>query len=218
MAQIASQLEINVAIADDHQIVIDGLKALLDNEPDFAFKAHALNGRAALDLAENLNIDVFLMDIDMPEMDGIEATKVLKREYPDIKVIILTMHDEKSLIRMLMDLGADGYLLKNSDQAELSLAIRNVHEGKKHFSSEVTMSLLQPDEPETQQENLKGLTEREIEILKHIAEGLSNKEIGDKLFISHRTVDTHRTNLMKKLEVHNIAGLIRFAIKNGLVE
>jgi DNA-binding NarL/FixJ family response regulator len=211
-------LEINVAIADDHQIVIDGLKALLDNEPDFAYKSHALNGRAAIELAKNLKIDVFLMDIDMPEMDGIEATKALKQDFPDIKVIILTMHDEKSLIKMLMDLGADGYLLKNSDQAELSLAIRNVYEGKKHFSSEVTMSLLQPDEPAAQKENLKGLTEREIEILTLIAEGLSNKEVGDKLFISHRTVDTHRTNLMKKLDVHNIAGLIRFAIKNGLVE
>jgi DNA-binding NarL/FixJ family response regulator len=211
-------VEINVAIVDDHQLVIDGLRSLLENESGFQFKAHALNGEEALKLAANLKIDVFLMDIDMPVMSGIDATKRLKAEYPHIKVIILTMHDEKSIIKMLMDIGADGYLLKNSNREELVLAIRNVASGKKHFSSDVTMSLLQPDEPKHQGDDLKELTEREIEILKLIAEGLSNKEIGEKLFISHRTVDTHRTNLMKKLEVHNIAGLIRFAIKNGLVE
>ena len=211
-------LEINIAIADDHQLVIDGLKSLLEKDPNLIFKAHALNGVEALNLARNLKVDLFLMDIDMPEMDGIEATQALKKEFPAIKVIILTMHDEKAIIKRLMEIGADGYLLKNCGQDELLLAIQNVFSGKKHFSSEVTMSLLQPDEPEQQAENLADLTEREIEILKLIAEGLSNKEIGEELFISHRTVDTHRTNLMKKLEVHNIAGLIRFAIKSGLVE
>lgn len=211
-------MDINIAIADDHQLVIDGLISLLEKVEGFDVKASALNGQEALRLAENLKIDVFLMDIDMPVMDGIAATQALKKDYPHIKVLVLTMHDEKSMIQMLIDIGADGYLLKNSDQDELALAIKNVHGGKKHFSSEVTMSLLQPDAPGVQKENLKDLTEREIEILTQIAEGLSNKEIGEKLFISHRTVDTHRTNLMKKLEVHNIAGLIRFAIKNGLVE
>ena len=211
-------MDINIAIADDHQLVIDGLVSLLEKVNGFTIKATALNGEEAMRFAEHLNIDVYLMDIDMPEMNGIDTTKALKQDYPDIKVVILTMHDEKSMIQMLMDIGADGYLLKNSDQDELTLAIKNVHQGKKHFSSQVTMSLLQPDAPGIQQENLKDLTEREVEILTQIAEGLSNKEIGEKLFISHRTVDTHRTNLMKKLEVHNIAGLIRFAIKNGLVE
>jgi DNA-binding NarL/FixJ family response regulator len=211
-------MAINLILADDHQLVLDGLKAMLEESPEFELKGQALDGEMAVNLVRNLKVDVVLMDVDMPGMDGVEATKILKNESPDVKVVILTMHDEKSIIRMLMDIGADGYLLKNSSKEELEQAIKAVHGGKKHFSSEVTMALLQPDEPGIQKENLAGLTEREIEILKLIAEGKSNREIGDELFISHRTVDTHRTNLMKKLEIHNIAGLIRFAIKNGLVD
>jgi len=154
----------------------------------------------------------------MPEMDGIEATKQIKTHFPEVKIVILTMHDEQSLVKKLLEIGADGYILKNSSKTELEMAIRQIQSGKKHFSSEVTMILLEEESPAEVNAQLKQLTEREIEILKLISEGLSNKEIGDQLFISHRTVDTHRTNLMKKLDVHNVAGLIRFAIKNGLVE
>ncbi|MBL4710264.1 MAG: response regulator transcription factor [Flavobacteriales bacterium] len=134
------------------------------------------------------------------------------------------MHNEASLIKKVMDIGADGYLLKNSDRHEFHNALCNVSKGKSYFSAEVTQRLLNPNEPsktnfeiDVDTVQLSKLTERELDVLKLIAEGLSNKEIGDELFISHRTVDTHRTNLMKKLEVHNIAGLIKFSIKNGLV-
>ncbi len=210
-------MAINIAIADDHQLVIDGLQSILQDVADFHIKGIAHNGEEALRLVDVLKIDVLLMDVDMPVMDGIKATKQIKKEFPETKVLILTMHDEKSIIKMLMEIGADGYLLKNSSQEELSLAIKNVASGKKHFSSEVTMALLKPD-TEVVNDNLQDLTEREIEILRLVAEGYSNKEIGEKLFISHRTVDTHRTNLMKKLDVRNIAGLIRFGLKNGLVD
>ena len=128
------------------------------------------------------------------------------------------MHNEKEMIKLMLEKGADGYLLKSSGADELAVALQRVMDGQKHFSSEVTMALLQPDKESEDHELLKDLTERELEVLKWIPEGLSNKEIGERLFISHRTVDTHRTNLMRKLEVNNVAGLIRIAFKCGLVE
>jgi two-component system response regulator NreC len=186
--------------------------------------ATASNGKEGLKLVEALKPDLVLTDIDMPIMNGIEFTTVLKRDFPSIKVIVLTMHSEPSLTKKLMELGADGYLLKNADCKELVEGVLRVASGKSYFSTAVTKSLLNEGKAstssfvtETDTVILSRLTSREIEILKSIAEGYSNKEIGDKLFISHRTVDTHRTNLMKKLEVHNIAGLIKFAIKSGLV-
>lgn len=207
-----------IIICDDHQLVIDGLKSLINGVDGIEVISTANNGVEVLEQIKLLKVDLVLMDIDMPVLDGIEATKRIKKEYPELKVIILTMHDEKSIIQMLMDIGADGYILKNSAQEELLHGIQNVKKGNKHFSPDVTMALLRNDPVEAQKKLREELTEREVEILKLIAEGLSNKEIGEKLFISHRTVDTHRTNLMKKIEVNNIAGLIRYAIKNALVD
>jgi two-component system response regulator NreC len=138
--------------------------------------------------------------------------------------MVLTMHDEAALIKRIMEVGADGYMLKNADQQELVSAIRKIAAGEKHFSEKVLQALKEGKTDSSQfslrptdSVLLSTLTEREVEILRLLAEGLSNKEIGDKIFISHRTVDTHRTNLMKKLDVHNVAGLIRFAIRNGLI-
>lgn len=205
-----------ILVCDDHQLVLDGLKSLINGQDDIDVVSTANNGREALRQLEILKVDLILMDIDMPEMNGIEATKILKKDYPEIKIIILTMHDEKSIIQLLMDIGADGYILKNATQEELLQGIKQVQQGKKHFSPDVTIALLRSDKDVASINH--DLTERELEILKLIAEGFSNKEIGDKLFISHRTVDTHRTNLMKKLEINNIAGLIRYAIKHSLVD
>lgn len=208
---------INLLIVDDHQIVTDGLKALLSGEPALVLKGEASNGQMAIDMLKVLKVDVVLMDLDMPVLSGIEATKIIKKQFPDVKIIVLTMHDEKAMISMLIELGADGYVLKNSSRERLLEAINDVHAGKTHLSEEVTAVLLKPD-VNRMQGKLAELTEREVEILKLVADGLSNKEIGDKLFISHRTVDTHRTNLMNKLQLHNVAGMVRFAIENGLVE
>lgn len=212
---------IKLLIADDHQIIIDGIQSLLADEPAFQVIGTAGNGREAIDFLKLLQPNIILMDIDMPVLNGIEATKIIKADFSDVKVIILSMHNESGLIKTLLQAGADGYVLKNADKAELVEAIIMVQGGKSYFSADVTRSLANGDDKRAsgfQKDNrVSDLTSREIEILKLIAEGYSNKEIGDKLFISHRTVDTHRTNLMKKLDVNNVAGIIRFAISNGFI-
>ncbi len=213
-----------ILVVDDHQLVLDGLSSIIGELEDFEILASAHNGKEALDIASNLNPDIILMDIDMPIMNGLEAMRRIKEEDSSQKVIMLTMHNEASLIKKVMEIGADGYVLKNADRSEFYNALCAVAKGKSYFSSEVTQSLLNPEQKKSTAFNvstdtvqLSKLTEREVDVLKLIAEGLSNKEIGEQLFISHRTVDTHRTNLMKKLDTHNIAGLIKFAIKNGMV-
>ena len=210
-------MSINILIADDHQVLTDGLKSLLVGEEQLEIKGVASNGAEALEMLKLLKVDVVLMDIDMPVMGGIEATRIIKKDFPGVKVLMLTMHDEKAIISMLLEIGADGYVLKNSTRSELLHAIREVAAGRKHLSEEVSAVLLTSTSP-GKDSKLGGLTQREVEILQLVAEGLSNKEIGERLFISHRTVDTHRTNLMSKLSVHNVAGLVRFAIENGLVD
>ncbi len=212
---------IKLIIADDHQIISDGLKALLKSYPEISVLGVASNGKEAVTLSQLFSPDIILMDVDMPIMNGIEATKAIKKDHPKIKIIILTMHNEAGLVKTLIAAGADSYLLKNTDQDELITAIHKVAQGKQYFSSDITATLLSSDnsveKTVSHNSELSNLTSREIEILKLIAMGFSNKEIGEKLFISHRTVDTHRTNLMKKLDVSNIAGLIRFAIQKGMV-
>lgn len=213
---------VKLALADDHQLVLDGLKALIADVPEFDLVAEGANGKDLCLIVDNFDVDLVLVDIDMPVMNGMQATEVIKKKHPHVKVIVLTMHNEKAIIQKVLEAGADGYLLKNTSQKELVAAIKEVNSGKKYFSTEVTLSLAGADSTSrVQLQNVAvdtSLTEREIEILKMIAKGLSNKEIGDELFISHRTVDTHRTNLMRKLDVKNIAGIVRYAIKAGLID
>jgi two-component system, NarL family, nitrate/nitrite response regulator NarL len=210
---------IKVIIADDHQLVIDGLKSLLKEDKDIQVMAHASDGVELLDLLKIHQPDVIISDIDMPELNGIEATQKIKKTFPHIKVIALTMHNDKSMITKMSEAGASGYVLKNIGRDELIKAIKEVNVGKTFYSSEVTQTLLSNSQKEQNDlVLLEALTEREIEILKLIAEGLSNTQIGEKLFISPRTVDTHRTNLMKKIGANNIAALIRFAYKNGFIK
>lgn len=214
-------MNVRVLIADDHQLVIDGLSSFVNNTDGFELVATAANGAEAIENIDLFNPHIVLLDINMPILDGIQALEKIKKNSAPPKIIMLTMHDETSIIKKVMQLGADGYLLKTSDKEEVITAIQKVSQGQKYFSSEVALALAEGKKGKyssNDKAKMAELTEREIEILKLIAEGFSNKEIGEKLFISHRTVDTHRTNLAKKLEVKNIAGLIKFAIKNGLVE
>lgn len=211
--------DIRLLLVDDHQIIIDGLQSLFTNVEGIRVVSFANSGRRAIDMLEVLDVDVILMDIDMPNMNGLDAATLIKKKNSSIKIIMLSMHSEKAMIKDLINIGIDGYLLKNSSKDELINAIMKVSEGGQYFSSDVTLSLLQDEKTGTGNGLTKGikLTNREIEIIKLIAEGYTNKEIGEKLFISHRTVDTHRTNLMRKLEVNNVAGLISYAIKKGIV-
>lgn len=211
-------MPISLLLVDDHAIVTDGIKALLNGDDSFVIKGEASNGQVALDMLRVLKIDLVLLDVDMPVLNGTQTLAQIKKEFPQIKVVMLTMHDEKAMINSLLQLGADGYLLKNTSKAELVQSLKKVANDEKFISSDVTAILLQSDAEKTRNPLLAQLTEREIEIISLIAQGLSNKEIGERLFISHRTVDTHRTNLMSKLEVHNVAGIVKFAIVNGLLE
>ena len=211
--------EVKIMIVDDHQIIIDGLKALLDDVEGIRVVTTASNGREAFDMLKIFSVDVILMDIDMPVMDGLQATKAIKEKKSSPFIIILSMHLQKGMVEDLIKMGVDGYLLKNSDKEQLTNAIFQVASGKKYFGPDVTLTLLGDDKSAKSKspDIAIGLTDRELEIMKLIADGYTNKEIGDKLFISHRTVDTHRTNMMKKLNVNNVAGLINFAIRKGLI-
>lgn len=215
---------ISIALADDHQIVLDGLKKHIESDSGYELLATANDGKKAFELCKMFRPDILISDIDMPMLNGIELTRKIKAELPEVKVIILTFHNEQSIIKKLAEYQVDGYLLKSSDIAELDMAVKKVAAGQQYFSSEVSISLLKGRElkrspvSEDIGQQLSELSKREVEVLVGIADGLSNKQIGERLFISHKTVNSHRTSLMKKLEAHNVAKLIKFAIKAGLVE
>ena len=208
--------EIRILLVDDHKLITDGLKSLLNEEPGIRVCATAANGKEAVEILDLLSIDLVIMDIDMPVMNGLDATRLIKKKATSPFVIILSIHSEKGMVEDLINTGVDGYLLKNAGKEEIINAIQKVIAGEKYFAPDVTLSLLNKESLSTNSLE-HDLTEREIEILILIADGYTNKEIGEQLFISHRTVDTHRTNMMKKLNVKNIAGLISHAIKSGII-
>lgn len=214
-------MKTRLLIIDDHQLVLDGLSAIVKDLKTIELIGTASNGKDALTLIEALNPDLVISDIDMPVMNGIQLTETMKRKFPHIKLMLLTMHNEPSLVYKLMELGVDGYLLKNADRGELLTGILKMRKSESFFPEKEiprsNNSTISPFEYEEETVILSRLTTREIEIIRVIAEGYSSKEIGDELFVSHRRLDTHRTNLMKKLEVHDINGLVNFAIRNGLV-
>jgi DNA-binding NarL/FixJ family response regulator len=213
---LAHTVQLNLLLVDDHTIVTDGIRALLGGNASIVIKGEASNGQLALEMLRALKIDLVLLDVDMPVMNGIQTLEQIKKEFPDIKVVMLTMHEEKALINTLLQLGADGYLLKNASKEDLLVCLERVSNNVSYISPEVNAILLQSEPAKQRNPLFDQLTDRELEIIALIAQGLSNKEIGEKLFISHRTVDTHRTNVMSKLGVHNVAGIVRFAINNGL--
>ena len=216
------KMPIKILIADDHPLIAEGIKNTFINNDTFNVSAVVSNGREVLEYLENNAVDVVLLDINMPEMDGIECAKNILKTYSSIKIAILSMHQESSIIKNLIDIGVNGYMLKTIPSDELLMAIQKIHEGKTYFNSDVTKALLSNDNSSAVNLLKKNsplfneLTSREKEIITLVAQGNTNATIAEKLFISPRTVDTHRTNIMKKLEIHNVASLIRFAFKNGL--
>lgn len=211
---------IEIVIADDHQMLIDGIKAMLDGEPDIKLAGIAYNGLEVLEILENTHVDVVLLDINMPVMDGVDTCKKLKKLHPLVSVLALTMYDEGGLISSMVRNGARGYILKNTGKAELLTAIKTVHEGKTFFPEKIKDILLADMMGKKSQQSaffIPKLTSREKEIVSLIVNEYTTQEIADKLFISVKTVETHRKHLLQKLNVRNTAGLVRIVIEKGLI-
>jgi DNA-binding NarL/FixJ family response regulator len=214
---------IKILIVDDHPMIRTGLKSLLEDEPNIVHIDDAATGDEAVEKIKNKDFDVIIMDVKMPGMSGIDTTKEILKIKPKQKVVALSMLDEQDSIIKMLQAGAKGYLLKNSEKEEVVEAINTVCKGENYFSQEVSSIMLakyinkefpssmKPFKPDVQ------LTKRETEIIRMISEELTNAEIGVKLGISVRTVDTHRRNLLQKLDVKNTAGLVRYAIQNGIL-
>jgi DNA-binding NarL/FixJ family response regulator len=215
-----------VVLVDDHKIIRDGIKALLSGTKEIEIIGECEDGDEIISFLKGHPADVVLMDINMKRMNGIDATSELLASFPEVKVVALTMHNEEGYISKILKAGAVGYVLKNTGKNELITAIQTVCEGKSYFGSEVAEIMMSKylktnNKPKAQSGfliTIDELTKREIEILKLIAEELTTTEISEKLFISPRTVDTHRRNLLQKLGVKNTAGLVKFALQNALIE
>jgi DNA-binding NarL/FixJ family response regulator len=210
--------KIRIILTDDHQLFRNGLKMLLETLPEFEIAGEASSGVEFLELLKNCNADVALMDINMPEMDGVEATRKGIKACPDLAVIALSMYGEEEYYYKMVDAGARGFLLKDSDISEVKEAILTVRKGGSYFSQELLHHVIQKIKHRESETKSANLSKREKEILLKICEGLSNQEIAESLFISKRTVDKHRANLLGKTNSKNTASLILFAIKNKLIE
>jgi DNA-binding NarL/FixJ family response regulator len=213
--------KIEVLLVDDHLVVIEGIRLLLNGEVDIQVCAYALSGEDALNQLAEITPDVILLDLNMPGMNGIDTCKKIKAKYPDIKIVILTMLKDSSLIKLLLKSGADGYLLKNSGKAEIVEAIRAVNLGQRYLGYEVKDILLDSislKERKPLNPMMPRLSRRETEILQMIVDEFTTQEIAEKLFISFSTVETHRRNILIKLGARNTAGLVRVAIENNLLD
>ena len=209
---------LTIVIADDHQIMVDGLCQILRDEASIGDIHTANDGRAAVALVDQYGVDCVIMDINMPGMNGIESTRMIKDQHPHTKVIMVSMLCDASIIKKALKAGADAFVVKNTGKMELLKAIAKVMKGEKYVSEELSSALLQnisrrpskdPEAPE--------LTPREKEIIRAIAEGLTNQEIGGKLFLSPQTVATHRKNILSKLQLKNTAALIKYAAESRLL-
>lgn len=214
---------IRVLIVDDHQLMIEGLKSLLEDEEDVAFVLGANSLEETLKILGSNPIDVILMDVNMPNVSGIDATQKIKEIYPEIKVIALTMHDDISIITKMIKAGASGYVLKRTNMNEVIEALKTVHNNGKYLSMStqniIMDNLMSPADLLDRKEDKKAvLSSRELEVLKLIAKEYSNEQIGEKLFISERTVEAHRRNIFIKTKTKSIIGLMKYAIKEELIE
>jgi DNA-binding NarL/FixJ family response regulator len=210
---------ISVILVDDHIIMRDGLRGLLKAESDIEVVGEADNGRQAVKISLEKNPEIVIMDIAMSDMNGIEATRQIKAENPKIKVITLSMHSERQMVIGSLKAGASGYLLKDSTSTELVEAIRTVYRGRKYISqkiSDIVLEEISEVKKDSDGRDVDKLTSRENEILQLIAEGNSTKNIAKVLFISPKTVESHRANIMEKLDIHNLPELTKYAIRTGL--
>lgn len=208
---------IRILVVDDHPIVRRGITMCLSQHEQIEIVGEAADGREAVRRARELQPDIALMDIDMPHMSGLAVTELLHRELPKIKVLILSMHSNTEFILRIIQSGARGFVLKEAPTEELVRAIETVNSGDAYFSSDVARVALNQYVRGENKPDTCNLTCREREVLMHIAEGLSNKEIASQLGVGVRTVETHRERIMRKLDIHSIAGLTKYAIARGLI-
>ncbi len=212
---------IKIAIADDHELFREGLVRLIEMKTSLKVEFQAANGEEVIERLKTSTVDVVLMDIDMPIMGGIEATRKVCEQYPDTKIIALSMHGDREYYFEMVAAGAKGFLLKSSELQEVVSAVENVCNGGSYFSQELLQMLvgqLRPADGLSEEVETETLSARETEILIEVCRGLSNQEIADKLFISKRTVDKHRANILEKTGCRNSANLVYYAIKNKLIE
>lgn len=208
----------NIIIVDDHALFRKGLKLLLNSFGDFKVVAEASNGIEFLETLDVIPVDIALLDIDMPEMDGIEAAEKALKKYPNLKIITLSMYGDEEYYSKMVETGVSGFLLKDSDIDEVHAALTSVIEGKNYFSQELLQNLIRSLKNQDEQpKDFYDLSAREIEIILLICQGFSNIEIGEKLFLSKRTVEKHRANILEKTDTKNTASLVMFAIKNKIV-
>ncbi len=223
--------KIRILIADDHDVVRSGLRMLLKTSPEFSITGEAADGEEAVRLVKEQKPDVVFMDISMPKLDGIGATKIIKENRPETRVIILTVHEDEEYAFHVLRAGASGYLLKNASRKEIFEAVQSAMAGERFFSPGISKLIVDGfmkraneggahNHAEEKRDAATGqqLTKRELEVLQYIAQGFTNRQIADALFLSFRTVNTHRANLMQKLNIHDTAGLVRHAISLGLVK
>jgi two-component system response regulator NreC len=212
--------KIRVLIVDDHSIVREGVRMILAGQEDFEVVGEASNGREGVEIARRMKPDVVVMDISMPDMNGIEATAKIRSEMPDTEVLGLTMHEEDSYVFELLKAGAAGYVLKRAAAEDLVSAVRAAHQGQAFLYPSVAKMVVQDFLQRAtvqDRQNLDGLTDREREVLTLIAEGMTNQQIAGKLYISIKTVQTHRAHIMEKLNLHDRTELVRYAIRKGLI-
>lgn len=209
--------KIKVLIIDDHKIIRVGLKGFIHLQPDMEVIGEGGSEQEALELLKTLLPDVILMDIDLENSNGISATRQIKTQFPNQKILAITLHEEETSILPMIQAGASGYVLKNADPSEMIDAIRTVNKGNSYYSRHVSDVIMHSLTRPKNSDLPDGLTAREVEVLKMIAQEYSNGEIADKLFISIRTVDTHRRNLLDKLNLKNTAGLVKYAIEKSII-
>jgi DNA-binding NarL/FixJ family response regulator len=212
---------IRILLADDHNILRDGMRLLLERQPGFTVIGEAADGRETVQLAEKLSPDVIVMDIAMPSLNGIEATRRIVEKHPETGVVILSMHDDESYVIRSLKAGARAYLLKDAVKTELIAAIQAVVQGRSYFSPKISR-ILQEDFVQLlgrrgAEDSYDLLTDREREVLQLVAEGKTNKEIANTLNLSLYTVDTHRTHILQKLNLHSVPELILYAVRKGII-
>jgi len=212
-----------IVLADDHAILREGIRALLEDQSDMTVVGEAADGRKAIELARDLSPDIIVMDIGMPLLNGLEATRQIKHNFPQVAVLVLTMHDNEEYVSQILAAGASGYVLKRAASSELVTAIRAVAGGQSYLSPAVTKLLIEgyigrPPAAPVRVDPFETLTAREREVLQLVAEGHTNSQIAKLLNISLKTVKAHRSNLMQKLGLHDRGELIKLAIQRGMIE